>query len=88
MNIIIGTLNCDKDNKVVKSNPFIENKPFCNEVYQVAITDHPAATLGVPKVVATTGKAGNVCFHRSDAICDTERAQIVEFVKEWQQRGI
>lgn len=66
----------------------IEIEPHCNEVHKIVISDHPAASRGVKKVVGHCGKTGNVLFIRQHGLELPEMEQVFQYVKEWQQRGV
>lgn len=64
----------------------VADKPSCNEQYEVFVTDHPAASRGVPKRVAFTSKKGNVAFIAQSELLDSDKEEVVKAVSEWQAK--
>jgi hypothetical protein len=67
-----------------ESPRFIEGAPLHGDVFQIAVTDHPAASKGVPKVVGFTGKTGNLCLIRENGLHPAEIDEVLLAVKAWQ----
>ena len=63
----------------------IDDKPECNDVYGVYVTDHPAAGLGVPKRIGMTGVHGNLCLIRQNGLDEAEIPAVVEEIKKWKE---